>query len=341
MKKAFLLSAAIAFSISSFSQDTFSIVAVDSVTGEVGSAGASCLGASGNNPLGAMIISSIHPGRGAIHTQAWYYSPNQDNADNYMDTSLAHPDTIIGWLAANDVGFWYMGTFYDETYRQYGIVDFDSLGNPRSAGYTGSNADDYKNHITGPNYAIQGNILLGQEILDSMEAGFLNATGDLACKLMAALQGANVPGADIRCLADSVSSLSAFIRVADSSSIYLDINVPSVPQGVEPIDSLQKLFSAINPCFPVSAIFIKKKSLEVMVYPNPSKGNFELRILNDELKSENTELTIYNVLGEKVFQSTIINNQLTIKRGDLKSGMYFYRLELDGETVKTGKLLIN
>ena len=43
--------------------DTFSIVAVDLETGEVGSAGASCIS-------GSIIISDVHPGLGAIHTQS-------------------------------------------------------------------------------------------------------------------------------------------------------------------------------------------------------------------------------------------------------------------------------
>ncbi|MBL8007830.1 MAG: hypothetical protein JNJ56_09880, partial [Ignavibacteria bacterium] len=46
-------------------QDTFSIAAVDPVTGEVGSAGASCV-------AGSIILSDVHPGRGVIHTQASY-----------------------------------------------------------------------------------------------------------------------------------------------------------------------------------------------------------------------------------------------------------------------------
>ena len=51
------------------SQDTFSIVAVDTVTGEIGSAGASCIDES-QIEGGALIISDVIPGRGAIHTQS-------------------------------------------------------------------------------------------------------------------------------------------------------------------------------------------------------------------------------------------------------------------------------
>jgi len=49
------------------SQDTFSIVAVDTITGEIGSAGASCIDES-QIEGGALIISDVIPGRGAIHT---------------------------------------------------------------------------------------------------------------------------------------------------------------------------------------------------------------------------------------------------------------------------------
>ena len=50
---------------------TFSIVAVDPETGEVGSAGGSCI-------AGSIIISDIHPSLGVIHTQSYYISSNQN-----------------------------------------------------------------------------------------------------------------------------------------------------------------------------------------------------------------------------------------------------------------------
>ena len=95
---------------------------------------------------------------------------------------------------------------------------------------------DYQNHIIGDHYAIQGNILLGQSILDSMESRFLYTSGSLSEKLMASLQGAKVIGADTRCYDDQVSSLSAFLRVANSedppNDIYIDIIVEAIVAGV-------------------------------------------------------------------------------------------------------------
>ena len=54
---------------------TFSIVAVDVNTGEVGSAGGSCI-------ANSIIISDMHPGVGAIHTQSYWLSANQSYASN-------------------------------------------------------------------------------------------------------------------------------------------------------------------------------------------------------------------------------------------------------------------
>jgi len=217
--------------IPSFGQDTFSIVAIDSLTREVGSAGASCIS-------GAIIISDVHPGVGAIHTQSYWNAANQNNASNLMDQGSS-PQEIIDWLVENDAQD-------NPLIRQYGLVGM--AGGGRNAAYTGENCFDYKNHILGQTYAIQGNILFGQEVLDNMEENFLNNDGPLTHKLMAALQGANIPGADTRCLSYGTSSLSAFIRLAKSGdnedSLYLDLNVNTVIPGVEPIDSLQTLFDA-------------------------------------------------------------------------------------------------
>ena len=216
------------------SEDTFSIVAIDPETGEVGSAGASCI-------AGSIIISDIHPGVGAIHTQSYWNGANQNNASDLMDEG-ASPAEIIDYLINNDIG-------NNPSIRQYGIVDLFEGG--RSAAYTGENCSDYKGHILGNTYSIQGNILLGSEILENMENQFLNTQGDLSQRLMASLQGANIPGADTRCLDDNISSLSAFIRLAKQNDLnndyYLDINVHNVEfvgYHIDPIDSLQILFDA-------------------------------------------------------------------------------------------------
>ena len=209
---------------------TFSIIAVDTSNHQVGSAGASCIGNS-------VIISDIHPSLGAIHTQSYYLQYNQNYASELMDLGLS-PTEIIDLLIENDIQS-------NPEIRQYGAVDLQENG--RSAAFTGQNCSDYKGHIIGQNYSIQGNILLAENVLTQMEANFTNTEGTLADKLMAAMQGANIPGADTRCLEDSISSLSSFIRVANpedsSNNVFLDLRITNTLGESEPIDSLQILYN--------------------------------------------------------------------------------------------------
>ncbi|MCH2021195.1 MAG: DUF1028 domain-containing protein [Saprospiraceae bacterium] len=224
-------------------QHTFSIVAIDSITGEVGSAGASCLDLT-KREYTADIISELFPGLGAINCQASYNRSNQLLAHKRM-IKKDNPYEIIKWLTVNDI---------DQTpeYRQYGIVS--NINNIiETAGYSGDSIFGYYNHIIGPNYCIQGNTLLNKSILDSMEYYFLNTEGDLACKLMASLQGANKIGADRRCLDKKRSSLLAFIKIAAPNDIQ---GKPSIREtiktsestNIEPIDQLQKKFNLIHKC---------------------------------------------------------------------------------------------
>jgi uncharacterized Ntn-hydrolase superfamily protein len=209
---------------------TFSIVAVDTVTGEVGGAGASCI-------AGAQIINDVIELVGAVHTQAWYVQGNQNNAHVLLEAGLT-PDSILSWLYDHDVES-------RPEWRQYGVVTL--AGGGASAAFTGVATDDWKGHRTGPGYAIQGNILLGPEIVDSMEFEFLNTEGPLEEKLMAALEAAKVPGADTRCLPNNKSSISAFIKVVrpgDGDTPYLWEVINNTSGSTDPIDLLRDAYDA-------------------------------------------------------------------------------------------------
>lgn len=330
--KIFLLSflSFIAIQFAANAQDTFSIVAVDTLTGEVGSAGASCLD---NSAIagGAVIISDIIPGRGAIHTQSYWNPTNQSNAHQKMLEGLS-PGEIIDWLENNDVQ-------NQPGLRQYGIVDFDEAGNSRSAAFTGVNCMDWKGHHTGPNYSIQGNILLGQEIIDSIESRFLRAEGSLADKLMAALQGANVVGADSRCAPEGVSSLSAFLRVAqadnDADSLYLDLNVPETPDGVEPIDELQTLYNEWLNWVGQSEQQNSKTLFEV--YPNPAQR--WVQFTHTVQKTDELEVELLDFQGRslKTIQGKKSGGRISLK--DIKPGIYIMNLKQAGRVLASRKIV--
>jgi len=312
-------------------QDTFSICAIDTLTGEVGSAGASCVYIANQ---GVMILSDVHPGVGVIHSQASYNSSNQTYARTLMNLGLS-PRQIIDSLVANDAQ-------NNPSARQYGIVDFRD-GIPRSAAYTGVNCLDYKNHITGPNYSIQGNILLGQQILDSMEARFLRAEGKLACRLMEALQGAKVVGADTRCLGDGISSIGSFLRVARLNdpvdNLYLQFNIPRANDGVDPIDSLQVLIDQWGGCN-TTAIKDKEQRDFLKVFPNPAHDivHFEL---NQAFYSNDIKLVISSPMGQKIIELAFNqSHKKDIHVKHLKPGLYIYRLIVNGKVILYDKLIV-
>ena len=308
----------ILFSGSLYSQDTFSITAVDPVTGLVGSAGASCV-------AGSIILSDVHPNRGVIHTQAYYISANQVYARNLMNLGLT-PQQIIDSVTMHDAQ-------NNPGIRQYGITDF--VGNTvRTAGYTGVNCTNYKNHNLGPTFTVQGNILLGQQILDSMYSRYINTPGTMAEKLMAALQGAKVIGADTRCQPVR-SSISAFIRVAkptdpQSGPYWLDLNVQTVPSPKDPIDSLQILFNQwqVTGISNNQGIYPESFSLE-QNFPNPF--NPVTNITFDIGTLSYVKLAVYDVTGKEVALLADYNfhrGRYTINfdASGLPSGIYLYRI---------------
>jgi len=157
---------------------TFSIVGRDPQTGELGVAVASRVLDAG------YIVPWLEAGAGAIASQA-----------------LANP-----WLGVWGLQDLAAGRTADEVLkdnlardsafedRQIGIVDKDG----RSAAFTGKNCNAWAGHRTGDNYSIQGNILTGPEVVDSMTAVFLRTTGPLAERLLAALEAGDKAGGDKR-----------------------------------------------------------------------------------------------------------------------------------------------
>lgn len=262
---------------------TFSIVAVDPATGEVGSAGATCV-------TNAIQISIVQPGIGAMHTQATTLWRNSVNATALLAAGTP-PQQIIDWLVANDDA----GT---PTIRQYLVAEL--AGNGLSAAYTGVDCDPWKGHAAGPAFAVGGNTLLGSEIVADMEAAFLASPGNLASRLMAALQAANVPGADTRCAFAGKPAVSAFLRVARpgdaANSLHLDLRVNDTTTNQNPIDLLQALYdtwsaSAVEVDVPTPAVRLTN-------HPNPFNPGTEIRVwLGVPAK---VALAVFDVRGREV-----------------------------------------
>ena len=188
---------------------------------------------------------------------------------------------------------------------------------------------------------------MGQSVLDSMEVRFNRETGCLADKLMAALQGANVVGADTRCTSEGTSSLSAFLRVARPNdhpdTLTLDIVVPATGNGVEPLFVIQSLYDQFKmnsdyQCFPTSV----KGNIDlhdlISVYPNPIKGG-ELSVKAD--LSCDFEVELIDLMGKTCFQSsfTAHNFHIKIPSDLLASGVYNLLIRTENGEVYSDKLV--
>jgi uncharacterized Ntn-hydrolase superfamily protein len=322
MRKLYTLALASLLSFTGFSQDTFSIIAVEPETGQIGSAGASCVNGIGSQGI-IDIITKILPGRGGVNSQAYVCIPNSNlnNAIEQMEMG-ASPSEIIDYLLNNDSC---SSQGFDPEYRQYGIVDFDeTVGGPRKAGFTGNMADDYKEDRQGSTFSIQGNILLNKTVIDNMEDNFNNTTGTLADKLMAAMQGANFAGADSRCLAAGTSSTTAYLLVYkpddDIDNPYIRLNVGEQAAGIEPIDILQGLYDNL--------LSVEENTLSnsITIFPNPATDNITLSVAASVALST---VAIYDVQGKLMHSQNVFETQhlqQNIKIASFRSGVYFMKV---------------
>ena len=196
----------------------------------------------------------------------------------------------------------------------------------------------YCYHLNVPS-AIAGNILISEDVVNDMETAFLSTSGTLADKLMAALQGAKRPGADERCLTDGVSSLSAFIRVADPSdtdssygNLSLDLNVWVTGSVFEPIDALQDLYD--------NTLSVEEEILDssFVMYPNPTKESVTVHTGNSLI----SRYTLLDLTG-KVLLNTAVptpSNALSLEI-NYPSGVYFLKIHTNSNQIRIKKLIIN
>lgn len=158
--------------------NTFSIVARDEATGELGVAVASRFFAVGH------VVPWAKAGVGAVATQSFMNTSFGWRGLELLEKGL-NPEEVVKVLIRNDD---------NPTQRQMGIVSADG----KSATYTGEKCLAWAGGRKGPNYAIQGNILAREAVVTAMEKAFLETKGTLAERLYAALTAGEKQGGDSR-----------------------------------------------------------------------------------------------------------------------------------------------
>ncbi|MDX1616748.1 MAG: DUF1028 domain-containing protein [Candidatus Promineifilaceae bacterium] len=187
--------------------NTWSIVAADGRSGDVGLAAASCVPNLHADAVGALV-----PGTGVAAIQALW---TLDNRNQVFDMLQAGESAAVIVDRMSDAEY-----DAEADLRQYGIVTIHN-NQLEVAAYTGTAnqiwAGDQQNTQLG--VTVQGNLLVGEAVVaDAMRAFARDEPGfnTLPDRLMRALEAGSVAGGDVRCNNEQVTqtAATAFILVA-------------------------------------------------------------------------------------------------------------------------------
>jgi uncharacterized Ntn-hydrolase superfamily protein len=156
---------------------TFSVVARDAATGDLGIAVSSCILAVGR------AVPTARPGVGVVAVQARSRRGLGNALLGGLDEGLAPADLVKRAAhAAEDAD------------RQIAVLDATG----RVAADTGQGSFPVSGHVVGDQFSVQGNMLASAEVLPAMAQALTAARGELADRLLAALTAGQDAGGDLR-----------------------------------------------------------------------------------------------------------------------------------------------
>lgn len=202
--------AGLAFLAAGPASATWSIVGVDSATGQVGVAIASCAN------FETTFSPTLVPGQGAAVTQAQI---NRAAGQQFLDAMAANKsaDAAVAILTEP-------GDDPDLDTRQYGAVTFD-LG---AAGFTGTNAPavalDQQN--ASQTASAQGDNLTQGEVVGASLAAFDQSRGSLSDRLLAGLQAGSAAGGDSDCGTQRATAAALLVANRDDKPYTASARLP-------------------------------------------------------------------------------------------------------------------
>ena len=164
--------------IQAMRQGTYSIVARDSATGELGVAVQSHWFSVGG------VVAWARPGVGAVATQSVAEIAHGPNALDRLEEGLDAQAAIAAVLAPDE----------QARYRQLGVVD--ASGN--AASHTGADCIPRAGGVLGEGFTCQANMMGPDGVPEAMADAYLAQEGDLAERMLAALLAAEATGGDVR-----------------------------------------------------------------------------------------------------------------------------------------------
>jgi uncharacterized Ntn-hydrolase superfamily protein len=198
---------------------TYSIIAVDSVTGQIGAAVQSHWFSVGS------VVTWAEAGVGAVATQS-FVNPAFGPKGLELLKAGKSPNEVLKMLLEDDEG---------RNFRQVALIDAE--GN--SIAHTGQNCIPEAGQLTGKYYSIQANLMQKNTVWSAMEDAFLTTTGPLAERLVAVLEAAEKEGGDIR---GKQSAALLVVAASSSGEIWndrqIDLRVEDHPSPVKEIKRL-------------------------------------------------------------------------------------------------------
>lgn len=206
---------------------TYSIVARDPATGELGVAVQSHWFSVGS------IVAWAEAGVGAVATQSFVDPSYGKNGLELMRGGKSAPDALKELLAKDEA----------REVRQVAMIDAQGRVNA----FTGKNDIQAAGHIVGNNFSVQANLMLNDKVWPAMARAFENTKGDLAERMLAALDAAEAAGGDIR------GKQSAALIVVTGKPTGLawkdrtfDLRVDDNPEPLKELRRLVRLQRAYN-----------------------------------------------------------------------------------------------
>ena len=254
---------------------TYSIVARDSVTGDMGVAVQSHWFSVGS------VVSYGKAGVGVVATQSLVNPSYGPKGLALMEQGLS-PQQALDALLANDKG---------EMYRQVAFLDV----NGKVATHTGALCIDEAGHKQGKNFSVQANMMLNNTVWEAMAKAFENTKGTLSERILATLKAAEGEKGDIR------GKQSASILIVKGQATgskwedtIMNLRVEDHENPVEELDRLMQIHKAYD--------FMNKGDLAM------EEGNSEeaehLYLEAQKLFPENLEMQYWyaiNLLNNKQF----------------------------------------
>jgi uncharacterized Ntn-hydrolase superfamily protein len=206
---------------------TYSIVAIDKETGELGAAVQSHWFSVG------ALVPWVESGVGAVCTQSFVETSYGPLGLDLMRAGKTAEEALAGLLKADK----------HEDVRQVAMVD----ARGRVAVYTGKNCIPEAGHYVGDGFSCQANLMLKNTVWQAMARAFESTKGELLDRLMAALEAAEAEGGDIR----GKQSAAIIVVRGKSSGVWwkdrlYDLRVEDSPAPLPELKRLIRLNKAYN-----------------------------------------------------------------------------------------------